>query len=344
MRYETTQAMLRFAGLLEAVCPRYRMGRQPFTLEADAPRSLAAFFEAVGFSDAIGAGGPKPQTWRPTREASREWMRQAFQEWFSGSVEARDAWGVERDDFSAAWKRLPSAFRILQTDSRIPLITDESSSAEDPPLLELKLATAELLPRPERATERLIRATWTRVMSQRAASAVNLPMEGQAVLEPVFAGLSSLAEGIWGLMPPLGTTPAEDEVLVHLFYDSFERYIAYVLGQSDERLPHFFRPKGELFLVNSPHGYDPETLTVPGFRRFANRMAGLVKQNWFHAVGRIEGMGVWIQRQSTVRTVGFIVEPKNREAMMQWFLSNQLTLIHEPDPLPADIWAEPATP
>lgn len=344
MSDEIPQAMHRFAGLLDAVCPRYRQGRQPFALEAGAPRTLAAFFEAVGFSDAIGAGGPKPQTWRPTREASREWMQQAFQDWFSGSVEVRDAWGVERDDFSAAWKRLPSEFRILMPDSRAPLITDESSAVDDPPLLEVKLAKAQHQTLPVCATERLIRSTWTRVMAQRSADAVNLPVEGPSILEPVFSGLHVLAEGIWGLTPAPGTPAADAKLLVHLFYDSFERYIAYVLNQSDERLPHFFRPKGELFLVNSPPGYDPETLTVAGFRRFANRMTGLVKQNWFHAVGRIDGMGVWIQRQSTVRTVGFIVEPKNREAMMQWFLRNQLTLIHEPDPLPADIWAEPATP
>lgn len=344
MSNETTRAMQRFVGVLEAVCPRYRQGRQPFVLEPDAPRTLAAFFDAVGFSDAIGAGGPTPQTWRPTREASREWMHQSFRDWFGGSVEVRDEWGVEHDDFGAAWKRLPSSFRILLPDSRAPLITDESTAAEDPPLLELNLARARLQPCPERATERLIRATMSRVMSRRASGPVNLNPEGEAMLAPVFPGLYRLAEGIWGMAPAPGADAREPGKLNDLFYDTFERYIEFVLNQPEERLPHFFGPEGDLFMLKSPPGLDPETLTVPGFRRFSNRTTGIVKQSWFQAVGRIEGMGVWIQRLKNVRTVDIIVDRANREAMKQWLLRNQLTPAHEQDPLPADIWAEPVTP
>ncbi|RKI31458.1 hypothetical protein D7Y27_37725 [Corallococcus sp. AB004] len=336
----TMQAMRRFGEMLDAVCPRHRKHKQPLSLEPDAPRALADFFEVVGFSEAVGAGGPQPQQWRPTREASQEWLRRTFEALFGEDAEARDTWGVERDDFSAAWKRLPAKFRILHPSG--PFVTDESTPAEDPPLLELKLASGTLKPLPEHAVAHLIRATWSRVMSGRSAGVVNLRAEGEQVLEPVFPGMYRLAEGIWGLDSGPGAAANAQGKLRRLFFDDFERYIDFVLGQPDERLPHFFRPAGQLFMLQPNQRLDPEHVSEPGFRRFTSRSEGLVVQTWHQAVGRIEGMGVWIQRSQHLRSAGLIVAQRNLEPMGAWLQRNGLKLEAEPDIQP-DIWSEPVT-
>ncbi|NRD51795.1 hypothetical protein [Corallococcus exiguus] len=336
----TMQAMRRFGEMLDAVCPRHRKHKQPLALEPDAPRALADFFEAVGFSEAVGAGGAQPQQWRPTREASQEWLRRTFETLFGEDVEVRDTWGVERDDFSAAWKRLPATFRILHP--RGPLLTDESSPAEDPPLLELQLATGTLKPLPERAVAHLIRATWSRVMSGRSAGVVNLRAEGEQVLEPVFPGLYRLAEGIWGLDSGPGAAANAQGKLRRLFFDDFERYIDFVLGQPDERLPHFFEPEGPLFVLQPNQTLDPEHVNEPGFRRFTSRSEGLIVKDWFQAVGRIEGMGVWLQRTQHDRSVDLVVAPRNLEPMRTWLQRNGLELELEVETQP-DIWSEPVT-
>ncbi|RKH99592.1 hypothetical protein D7Y04_21065 [Corallococcus sp. AB038B] len=338
----TMQAMRRFGAMLDAVCPRHRKHKQPLSLEPDAPRALADFFEVVGFSEAVGAGGNQPQQWRPTGEASQEWLRRTFETWFGEDAEARDTWGVERDDFSAAWNRLPAKFRILHPNPSRPLLTDESTPAEDPPLLELNLATGALKPLPERAVAHLIRATWSRVMSGRSAGIVNLRAEGEQVLEPVFSGLYRLAEGISGLDSGPGAAANTQGMLRRFFFDDFERYIEFVLGQPDARLSHFFRPAGQLVVLEPNQRLDPEHVSEPGFRRFTSRSEGLIVKDWFQAVGRIEGMGVWLQRTQHDRSVDLVVAPRNLEPMRTWLQRNGLELELEVETQP-DIWSEPVT-
>jgi hypothetical protein len=344
MGSEAMRAIRQFSEMLDAVCPRHRQQKRPLLLEPDAPRALSAFFEGVGFSEAVGAGGEQPQQWRPTREASREWLRRTFETWFGENAEVRDAWGVERDDFSAAWKRLPAKTRILHPNSTTPFLTDETTSAEDPPLVELKLARGTLKPQPEPAVAHLIRATWSRVMSGRFATLVNTPLEGEQVLAPLFPDFYRLAEGVWGLQRAPGSAPNARGKLWRLYYDDFERYIDFVLRQSDERLPRFFEPRGQRFELRLTPRWDPEHLAEPHFRRFTNRSEGLAVRDFFQAVGHIDGMGVWLQRARHELSMGLIVAPRNFEAMRAWIERNGLEFEEDPEPCLPDPWLLPPPP
>lgn len=332
-----TEAFRQFGQMLEALCPRHAAHRQPLALEPDAPRALVEFWLEVGFSEAVGAGGRGPREWRPTREASREWLGGVFERRFAEDVEARDIWGVERDDFSGAWTRLPARFRILYPDLTYLLISDESGSTEDPPVLKLNMNAATLEPVPESAVAHFIRDTWRRVMAERTAGVVDLPIEGDPVLAPVFSGLHHVADGIWHLDTP------DPGVLPRLYYDDVERYLDFVLGQPDERLPHFFSPTGQLLTLQPTSRLDPEHVSEPGFRRFANREAGFLTRNWHHAVGRIEGMGVWLKRTEHSCSVSLVVATANVEPMRAWLRDNGLKLEFELD-IQSDIWSEPVAP
>ena len=342
MSDEVSAGLQRFARLIERLCPRHRRTRQQCRLEPDAPLFVKAFWETVGWSDAVGAGGDGPRTLRPERAASRDFMQERFEAWFENAG-VRDVWGVEPGDLSAAWARLPEKFRVIVPSEHTPELLDESTRAEDPPILELKPKRAQLVQQPDRFLDRTIRFTLDRVMSRRKAAAYGQKPWGEPILGAAFPGLWELSEGVWGVdRGPRAAAHVRDGLQV-IYYESFERYIELVLNQPAERLSAFGPPTGQTFLLEPTDMFEPGHLAEPDFRRFEVTTPPPLKRQVKHTVGRIEGRGFWLSTAvKDASTLWLTVAPENAQATLEWLKRNKLELQEAVKPLPPDIWASDA--
>ncbi|ATB42602.1 hypothetical protein CYFUS_008081 [Cystobacter fuscus] len=342
MTDEISAGLRRFATLLDRLCPRHRRMRQHCQLEKDAPRYVREFWEAVGWSDAVGGGGDSPRTLRPERAASRSYMQECFEAWFE-NAEIRDAWGAEPGDFSAAWKRLPEKFRVIAPSEYGSALIDETTGENDPLVHELKPTRAQLVKQPEHFLDHVIRSTLERVMGKRKAAAYVQKPWGEPILGAAFPGLRELAEGIWGV----DRSPRAPAHLLNgmqmIYYESFEGYIDFILKQPSELLPGFGPPSGQTFLLEPSSKFDPGSLAEPGFLRFETTTPPPLRRQVKHAVGRIEGRGVWLSTNNKSSTLWLTVAPENLKVTLDWIKHNKLELQEPPTPLPPDLWASDAS-
>ncbi len=176
-------------------------------------------------------------------------------------------------------------------------------------------------------------------MSQRKTVAYGLKPWGEPILGAAFPGLWELAGGVWGMdRGPRAAAHLRNGIQT-IFYESFERYIDFILQQPAERLPGFGGAPGLTFLLEPSKKFDPGSIEEPGFRLFESTTPPPLKRLWKHAVGRIEGRGIWLSLNDKTSTLWFTVAPENLKFAQTWLKSNKLKLQEPAKPVAPDIWA-----
>lgn len=307
----------RFSSWLDELSPYHRALRTPVYLEDDAPPLVRAFWERVGFSEAIGPAiavrGSRPERAFAEREALK-----VIRGWCS-SPDFRDRWGVSApgDVDAAVRARLPARSRFVLVAPSVVTFTDETTGADDPPVLRLDDA-GQIEPSWPSYVEMLVWQTCAKLAENRGAKPRDAPVPASPGLERPFApaleGLWTLADGVWALGPPAarGRRDAWEQVL----YRSPEDYFHHVRSRPDAELARYRVDVTGMarLIVEAAPALDPEHLATPGLRRFELPGQGSAPAAHWGLV-ELEGVRLWLEKWRTATSITVYAEPGQLPAL-----------------------------
>jgi hypothetical protein len=305
------------AEILGALNPRCRAGEKA-ALEDDAPLWVRRVWEAVGISDAIQETAFR--FW--TRAESEDALAKTFEGW-SESPKARAALGKTAE---AMRGKLPAKIRLVSTPSDDLAVIDESTGADDPPVLLMRSEEREVLTWCPSYREWLVWHLVTRFTSTRFAGynrRVELPST-PVLAEAYPTGMHRLAEGIWWMaIPALSEEAGIPTVQTKVFYASMEAYSAFALALPDDKLPFMMAPAGDVFWTKNAGKVDLLEAPPEGFRRTTHIGYDGKVQKSARAVGRVGSTIVWVGSAAEKKPddVRITFNPQGREAVSKWVKS-----------------------
>lgn len=334
-----------FARWLELFAPRHRALRTPVYLEPDAPAAMRALWEAVGFSDAVLPGISDGET-RPERCFADPAAEKVVRAWF-GDPRVRERWGIGAPAavMAAVRAKLPEKTRWVRAMSRWAFLTDETSGADDPPVLELNNGGA-LLPSWPSYVEMVLWQACANVGSLRG-SAVDgpAPEGGTRPFAPALAGFWALGEGVWGLGPcPAyedGVPPGPSQEW-RVLYLSPAHYFRFANGLDEEELSRQFVNLScmHYFGVEDGKRLDPDHPSVPGFRAFQRRSGPGAGDVIRRGLVEVDGLRLWVEKRSGTATLVY-AEPEQLAEVKAFFKREKLTVYEQLKPQKDKFVAEP---
>ena len=300
--------------ILGALNPRYHAGEKA-ALEADAPLWVRRIWEAVGTCDAIQETSVR--FW--TRAESEDELGKTFERW-SESPKARAALGKTA---AAMRGKLPASIRLVRALTEEIAVTDESTGADDPPVLLMRSDSRKVLTWCASYREWLVWHLVSTIASTRSAGynrRAELPST-PVLAEAYPAGMHRLAEGIWWMgMPALSEDAGIPTVQTKVFYASMEAYSAYALALPDTKLPFMVAPAGDTLWTKSAGKLDLTKATPEGFRGTSQIGYDGKTQKSVRAVGRVGSTIVWIgsAAEEQAEDVWITFNPQGRETVEKW--------------------------
>ena len=307
--------------LLEALIPEYRTTRADVRLAPDAPATLAAFWNVIGYSTVFRPFVQSPEEGWGAREleqilAGWETPRAPRETGLLDRVRGLLAKKVPPPRIDRA--RLPRRYRFVGVSDLWDhcLITDEDARGDDPPIVRIDRAPFAV----RRVHPSYLRRT-THALLQKAfiVSGCDLkfdpPLAGEAMLPTLAPQVVRVAEGIYRL-----ARPSEPDETAHrssgekVGYVSYERLVSYVHDEAPANMVQFSSTNGS-FLPMKPE-LRATLLRVGKLRRFEYPRNN---SRQVELVGWIDGMATWITADpDTEDTHGLTVSVENREPMLAW--------------------------
>jgi len=317
------EGLARFSAWLDAFAPRHRALRTPVYLEPDAPAAMRALWEVVGFSDAMLPGISGDET-RPERCFADPATEKVIRSWFA-DPRVRERWGVTSaaKGMEAVRAKLPARTRWLRAVSRWAFFTDETSGADDPPVLELD-SSGVVRPSWPSYVEMVLWQACTNVAELRAAVVAGPVPASARELDPPFAPALArcwpLGEGVWalGACPAFQDgAPPKLEAEWSALYQSPAHYFRHVMALPQEELRrHFVNAYGMHYLaVNDGKLLDPERPSVPGFRSYTRASGAHGDRTLHRGLAEVDGLRLWMEKRSGTRATFVYAEPEQFAAV-----------------------------
>lgn len=331
---EVVAALGRFSSWVDELSPYHRALRTPVYLEPDAPALVRAFWEQVGWSDAIGAA----ETLHPLRPERIFTDREALkvvQDWCS-SPDVRDRWGVTApSDVEAALRsRLPARSRVVLATPSVVMFTDETTGGDDPPVLELH-EDGVVRPLWSSFVAMLIWQTCRTLGVNRETKLRDAPIPAQPGHERPFApaldALWTLADGVWAIGPHVNQ--GSSDAWVNVIYKSFEHYFRYVRDLPDGEIERYTVSLTGVtrFIVGKADALDPEHPSIPDMRRFQQPGRGTAPP-LFQGLVEWGGARLWIEKFQTSRSIRVFAEAEQVPALKAHFARAGARILEEVKP------------
>jgi hypothetical protein len=326
---ETLAAMDRLAAIVAEWYPAHGAQREPLELERDAPRLLRELWRRVGFSPELQRSPLFPAP--PLRAACRERAAAKLAEWFE-DARVRDRWDVSDETDEAvqqALGRLPRRFRAIAVGTYHIRLADESSAADDPPLL----VVYDARPKPQLLGVACVHHTihdllYAAAGQRRVTVGGKIRIKSERPLAPLFSALRELGEGVWlvdGLRLKDGSFRPE-----WMCFRTVTEYTAFALAQPDDQIGAFTLPRGHMIEVQEG-ALSLRRSAPPGFRRFLAGNTGTTRVN--RAAGFVDGMPVWLDGGlPRYKKVDVRVEPQHRAQAKAWLKTLGAKILGEYDP------------
>lgn len=283
-------ALIELDELSSELCPRHRTTKNAVELEPDAPERMRRVWEALGDSEATA----RLRVLR--REESRAALERVFSDW-AAEPRSLTAWNA-KGDTKAYFDVLPARYRLVLARSDEVVITDETGTTDDPPVLVMRKTVSPIV------TECASYVPWliwellrTVTVSRRSRYNRHSEIRGERVLCGLYPQMERLAEGVyWMAMPELLRTDVVPQSRSPIFYRTLGDYFRWVLGLSEDEIRFAWAPEEAMVFVISPPGpWDLWKQTPEGFRRFhPTDGVGKVQENAWEAVGRVGDVFLWL--------------------------------------------------